>query len=177
MTNDIRDRMVEFLPRLRRFAYSLTRNMDQGDDLVQDTCARALSRLDQWVPGTSLESWMFRIAQNIWLDQIRAGKVRGELVDVTDADQVAGDDGRIVTETALTLSDVESGMRRLSPEAQVLIALVCVDGLSYREAADSLGLPIGTVMSRLARARRALHDMITGAEPAMIATVKGGARR
>ena len=72
MTDDIRRRIVEFLPRLRRFAYALTGDLDRGDDLVQETCARALSRLDQLQPGTRLDSWMFRIAQTQWFDRIRA---------------------------------------------------------------------------------------------------------
>ena len=75
-------RMVAVLPRLRRFAYALTGNTEQGDDLVQDACLRALSRVDLWQPGTRLDSWMYRIAQNIWLDRLRANKVRGEVVDI-----------------------------------------------------------------------------------------------
>ena len=77
MRNDPRNQIVEFLPRLRRFSHALTGDPDKGDDLVQETCARALSRLDQWEAGTRLDSWMFRIAQNIWFDQRRAHKVRG----------------------------------------------------------------------------------------------------
>ena len=82
MTDELRSRMVEILPRLRRFAVALTGDLDQGDDLVQETCMRALSRVDQWQPGTRLDSWMYRIAQNLWLDRMRAKKVRGVQVDV-----------------------------------------------------------------------------------------------
>src|SRR5687768_12471045 len=82
VTDDIRSRMVAVLPRLRRFAYALTGSTEQGDDLVQETCARALSRVETWQPGSRLDSWMYRIAQNIWFDRIRAHKVRGELIDV-----------------------------------------------------------------------------------------------
>ena len=80
--SDPRLQIVDFLPRLRRFSYALTGDSDKGDDLVQETCARALSRINQWEPGTRLDSWMFRIAQNIWLDQRRAHKVRGDSVDL-----------------------------------------------------------------------------------------------
>ncbi len=159
MKSDPRLQIVDFLPRLRRFSYALTGNPDKGDDLVQETCARALSRLDQWEPGTRLDSWMFRIAQNIWLDQRRAHKVRGETLDLDQAYDVAGDDGRDVTETLLTLKEVSKNIAQLPPDQQVLIALVCVDGLSYKEAAEVLDVPIGTVMSRLARARRALYTL------------------
>lgn len=156
MTEDVRSRMIEFIPRLRRFAYALTRNMDLADDLVQDTCERALSRADQWRPGTRLDSWMYRIAQNIWFDQGRAAKVRGEMADLDTVAELTGSDGRKVTENRLTLAAVFEAMNRLPPEQQVLVTLVCVEGLSYKEAAETLELPIGTVMSRLARARQAI---------------------
>jgi len=158
MSHDIRLQIVEFLPRLRRFSQALTGDRDKGDDLVQETCARALSRLDQWEPGTRLDSWMFRIAQNLWLDQRRTLKVRGIAADIDSAYDLAGEDGRQVTESRLTLAEVSCGIAQLPAEQQVIVALVCVDGLSYREAADVLDIPIGTVMSRLARARRALFD-------------------
>lgn len=158
MKKDPRLQIVDFLPRLRRFTYALTGDADKGDDLVQETCARALSRIEQWEPGTRLDSWMFRIAQNIWLDQRRAYKVRGDAVDIDEAYDIAGDDGREVAENRLTLQEVSKGIAQLPAEQQVLIALVCVDGLSYKEAAEVLDIPIGTVMSRLARARKALYD-------------------
>lgn len=148
--------MIELLPRLRRFAYALTGSMDHADDLVQDTCERALARIDQWTPGTRLDSWMYRIAQNLWLDRGRTKRSRGEPIDIDTLHDLAGSDGRRVTEGRLTLMAVCEKMQSLSPDQQVLIALVCVEGLTYKEAAAVLELPIGTVMSRLARARQAL---------------------
>jgi RNA polymerase sigma-70 factor, ECF subfamily len=156
--------MVELLPRLRRFAYALTGNLDKADDLVQETCARALANAEQWQPGTRLDSWMYRIAQNIWYDRVRALKVRGEVVDVDTAADIAGADGRDVTESRLTLQVVSNGISNLPADQQMVIARVCIDGMSYKDAADALGIPIGTVMSRLARARRALHDALHGSE-------------
>lgn len=100
---------------------------------------------------------MYRIAQNIWLDRGRAKKVRGESVNIDDVPNIQGVDGRDVTERRLTLAAVNKEMRNLTDDQRALIALVCVDGLSYQEAADALQLPIGTVMSRLARARKALN--------------------
>jgi RNA polymerase sigma-70 factor, ECF subfamily len=158
MKSDPRLQIVDFLPRLRRFSHALTGNPDKGDDLVQETCARALSRLEQWEAGTRLDSWMFRIAQNIWLDQRRAHKVRGDAVDIDQVYDVQGDDGRDIVEIRLTLREVNEGISELPADQQMLIALVCVDGLSYKEASEVLEVPIGTVMSRLARARRALFD-------------------
>lgn len=156
MTDDIRRQMVELLPRLRRFAYVLTGDADKGDDLVQETCARALSRLEQWQPGTRLDSWMFRIAQTQWFDRLRAQKVRGEMLDLESAGEIVGEDGRDVTENRLTMTKVLEGIGRLPSDQQVLIALIIVDGRSYKEAAEILDIPIGTVMSRLARARLSL---------------------
>jgi RNA polymerase sigma-70 factor, ECF subfamily len=156
--------MVELLPRLRRFAYALTGNLDKADDLVQETCARALASADQWQAGTRLDSWMYRIAQNLWFDRIRATKVRGEVVDVDTALDIAGSDGRDVTENRLTLQAVAKSIAELPADQQLVVAHVCIDGMSYKDAAEALGVPIGTVMSRLARARRALHIAITGGD-------------
>jgi RNA polymerase sigma-70 factor (ECF subfamily) len=157
---DVHDRMVEFLPRLRRFAHSLARDLDQSEDLLQETYARALTHLDQWQPGTRLDSWMFRIAQNLWLDHARAEKLRGEVIDIELVGDQSSADGRTVAESRLALQEVRKGMDRLSRDQRALIGLVCVDGLSYKEAGEILDLPSGTVMSRLARARLALHEAI-----------------
>jgi RNA polymerase sigma-70 factor (ECF subfamily) len=162
--DEIRERMVAILPRLRRFAYALTGNAEQGDDLVQDACLRALSRIDQWQPGTRLDSWMYRIAQNIWFDRVRANRVRGEVVDIEVAEAIAGSDGRVVAESELTLQAVVAALGRLPAEQRAVVALVCVEGASYQEAADITGVPIGTVMSRLARARRALNAALNQPE-------------
>ena len=177
MTENVRSRMIEFLPRLRRFAYALTRNLDLADDLVQDTCERALARADQWQPGTRLDSWMYRIAQNLWFDQGRAAKVRGELTDLDSIAELTGSDGRTVTENRLTLASVFESLGTLPRDQQVLVALVCVDGLSYKEAAETLDLPIGTVMSRLARARQAIAAAMTdrpAARQRVIGESRGG---
>lgn len=181
MVEDVQSRIVNLLPRLRRFAFALTGDRDKADDLVQDACERALSRLDQWQPGTKLDSWMYRITQNIWLDQHRARRVRREQGTLDEVENLAGADGRKVTENRLTLAAVQSGIARLPPEQQVLIAMVCVEGVSYKDAASILDIPIGTVMSRLARARQSLYDAISGtpslAGKSNLAVVKpGGAR-
>jgi RNA polymerase sigma-70 factor, ECF subfamily len=154
--DDTRQRIVELLPRLRRFAYALTGDRDRGDDLVQETCVRALSKLDLWQPGTRLDSWLYAIAQNLWFDRMRAVKVRGEQIDIESIDDLRGEDGRVVTENRLTLSAVSAAIEQLPPDQRVVIALVCVEGLSYKNAAHVLDIPVGTVMSRLARARLAL---------------------
>lgn len=158
--DDVQSRVVELLPRLRRFAFALTRDLDLADDLVQDTCERALGRLHQWEPGTKLDSWMYRIAQNLWLDQYRARKVKRDTASLDEAENFVGVDGRTVVENRMALAAVRENIGRLPSEQQVLIALVCVEGLSYKEAASILEIPIGTVMSRLARARQALYAAV-----------------
>ncbi len=135
---------------------------------------RALSRIEQFEPGTRLDSWMFRIAQNIWFDQVRATKARGTVVELDDAMDVSVTDGRRVVESRMTLDAVTKAMAKLPSDLQVLVALVCVDGRSYQEAADITESPIGTVMSRLARARRMLHEALGTDVSAVPASVSGG---
>lgn len=154
----IRYHMVKFLPRLHRFAHALTHDREQSEDLVQETCARALACASQWRPETRLDSWMYRIAQNLWIDRLRAEKVRGEIIDLAAAGDIFGCDGRAVVESRLSLLELRERIARLPPDQRVLLMLVCMDGLSYKEAAEAMDSPAGTVMSRLARARLALHD-------------------
>jgi RNA polymerase sigma-70 factor, ECF subfamily len=177
VTDEFRTRMVELMPRLRRFAVALTGDLDQADDLVQETCMRALSRVSQWQEGTRLDSWMYRIAQNLWFDRVRARKVRGERVDLEAARDVSGPDGRDVVDSRLTLASVSAAMAQLPEEQRVLVALVCIDGVSYKEAAEITGSPIGTVMSRLARARRQLHARLEGSVELTAAPVPASKQR
>jgi RNA polymerase sigma-70 factor, ECF subfamily len=158
---DIHDRMVELLPRLRRFVQSRARALDSGEDLIQETYVRALTHLDQWQPGTRLDSWMFRIAQNLWIDHIRAEKIRGDVVDIRLVGHLLICDGRSVAESRLALQDLRRDIAHLSKRQRRVIKLVCEYGLSYEETGKILGLPAGTVMSRLARARDALHKSHT----------------
>lgn len=154
----VREEMVALLPRLRRFARGLTGVADQADDLVQAACERALTRIDQWQPGTRLDSWMFRIVQTIWLDEWRAVKVRtgeGRIDAEMAEDELAFDGGRGL-EAHMTYEAVRAAMAELPAEQRAVLVLVCVEGQSYKEAAAALDIPIGTVMSRLARARAGL---------------------
>jgi RNA polymerase sigma-70 factor, ECF subfamily len=156
---DIHDRMVKLLPRLRRFVRSRARGSDSSEDLIQETYVRALTHLDQWQPGTRLDSWMLRIAQNLWIDQVRAEKIRGDVVDIRLVDHLLSYDGRTVVESRLTLQDVRRDIAQLSKHQRDVIRLVCEAGLSHKEAGKILNLPTGTVMSHLARARDALHTV------------------
>jgi RNA polymerase sigma-70 factor (ECF subfamily) len=154
--SDFGNELVALLPRLRRFARSLTGQADDADDLVQAAIERALRSQSLWEPGTRLDAWIFRIMRNLWIDQIRHRKVSGDRATLQDAEQLSGSDGRVVTDSRITLADVEALLAALPGEQRAVVQSVCIDDLSYRETAERLKTPIGTVMSRLARARLAL---------------------
>jgi len=151
----IRHQMVQLLPRLRRFAIALTGSAADGDDLVQDTVERALKNLHAWEPGTRLDSWMFRIAKNRFIDTRRSFK-RGNTVAIDAAEDAAALDGERAIQAHLAFQDTAKALQALPVEQRQAVALVLVEGLSYREAADILEIPIGTLTSRIARAREAL---------------------
>jgi RNA polymerase sigma-70 factor, ECF subfamily len=157
--------MVALLPRLRRFAFGLTGSRDEADDLVQAACERALSRLHQWQPGTRLDSWLYRIAQTLWIDQLRVRKNRGDPVEPEVLDRLPASGGRSA-EGEHMLARVSAAMDRLPEEQRLVLVLVSVEGLSYQEAAEVLEVPVGTVMSRLARARKRLHALVHGPDDA-----------
>jgi RNA polymerase sigma-70 factor (ECF subfamily) len=153
------DQLVAVLPRLRRFARGLAGSAVEADDLVQSACERALARRHQFQEGTRFDSWMFRIVQTIWIDQIRARDVRkqdGELVEARHG----SDEPVRRAEARLSLGEVRRAVERLPPDQRVALLLVTVEGLSYREAAAAIGVPVGTIMSRLARARAALQAQL-----------------
>lgn len=157
----VRKELVALLPRLRRFAYGLTGAIADGDDLVQSACLRALDRIEQWRPGTRLDSWMYRILQNLWIDQLRAGRSREVAMEDEAMAAIPGGDQARVIEARLGLAEVRREVGRLPAEQRSVLLLVSVEGLSYKQAAEVLDIPIGTVMSRLARARLALGRALT----------------
>ncbi len=161
---DIRREMVALYPRLRRFAYGLTGSMDQADDLVQAAYERALGRLDQWLPGTRLDSWMFRIVHTLRINRLRSDRVRGAHLAVVDPDTRQGGDLTREMETGLTLDAVRRFLLTLPADQRAVLMLVCVEGHSYAEAASAMGVPIGTVTSRLGRGRRALREFVEHGE-------------
>jgi RNA polymerase sigma-70 factor (ECF subfamily) len=152
----VSDQLIAVLPRMRRFARGLTGSAVEADDLVQSACERALSRAHQFQEGTRFDSWMFRIVQTIWIDQLRSQNTRRE--DAEEAGMHVGTDepGRRA-EARLALDEVRIALKQLPPEQRSALMLVTVDGLSYKEAAEVAGVPVGTIMSRLARARVALQ--------------------
>jgi RNA polymerase sigma-70 factor (ECF subfamily) len=159
--------MLALLPRLRRMARVLAWEPADADDLTQLTVERALLRRDQWRPGTRLDSWMFRIMRNAWIDEARARQRRGRVLAPPEAGALAADPAAPSLEARMTASAVERALDALPEDQRMAVALVLIEGLSYQEAADSLEVPIGTLTSRLARGRATLQTTLIdqGAQP------------
>lgn len=164
MTQDVRTEIAALLPRLRRFARGLARSAEEADDLVQGACERALRSIGSWQPGTRLDSWMFRIVHNLWIDTLRKRRIDLS-VDLAETD-IPGEDGRRIVAGRLELADVRAAIARLPADQRDVLVLVCIEDASYREAAAILDVPIGTITSRLARARQALAAALTEREAA-----------
>lgn len=156
----MRAAIVGALPRLRRFCTGLTGNAQDGDDLMQSTVERALARSGQFEPGTRIDSWMFRIAQNLQIDAVRAATRRGVQVPVEALPETAGEDGRETLEQRSELAAAQRALQAIPEDQRAAFLLVVVEGYSYREAAEALGVPVGTIMSRLARARGRIEAAI-----------------
>ncbi|WP_425463004.1 RNA polymerase sigma factor [Luteimonas granuli] len=155
----MRELLCELLPRLRRFARSLTGDPHDADDVVQLALERALARAPQWRAGEPLEAWVFGIVRNAWIDELRARGRRQQVFAPEEAGEHVGSSPMEGQAAAMT---VQAAMAKLPPEQREVVALVLVEGLAYREAAEALGIPIGTVTSRLARGREALQQMLDG---------------
>jgi RNA polymerase sigma-70 factor, ECF subfamily len=141
----------------------LCRAPSLADDLVQGACERALANAGSWTPGTRFDAWVFRILRNYWIDHLRRMKAEGMTEDVTTHNELIGDPGEGTALSRLVLAEVQQAIDRLPEEQREVLVLVCVEDLAYREAAEVLGVPLGTVMSRLARARRRLVEMTAAA--------------
>lgn len=160
-SDEVRRRIVAFLPRLRRFCRGLAGgSADRGDDLLQSTVERALARIEQWQPGTSLENWIFKMASNLHIDQLRSQRTRGIAIDVDEVADLHGDDELERMEFRSELDAVRAGLAALPEDLRLVITTVVLDGQSYKDAAERLGVPIGTVMSRLSRARQHLDAFV-----------------
>lgn len=144
------------LPRLRRYARALVRDRDVADDLVQDCIEKALARMDGWQSGDNPRRWLFAIMHNLFVDQLRRMKRRGTSVSYEDAIGSA-----LVTEPSqlesIAAREVLQALQAIAPDRRSALVLVAVEGLTYAEAATVLGIPAGTVMSRIARGREELR--------------------
>jgi RNA polymerase sigma-70 factor, ECF subfamily len=150
--------LAGLLPRLWRYGLVLSGNRDTAEDLVQATCVRALERSRQFMPGTRLDRWLIAILHSIWLNEVRARKVR-QGQGLVDAETALVFDGIRTIETNILAAQVLREVQGLPEMQRETVYLVYVEGLSYREAAEALAIPIGTVMSRLAAARAKLAGL------------------
>jgi RNA polymerase sigma-70 factor (ECF subfamily) len=152
------------IPHLRRFARYVVRDVDRADDLVQECLTRAIAKIHTWTPGTNLRAWLFVILKNCHINEVRRERPTGEMPDDHPLLNVpANQDAHI------NLLEVRDAYLRLSEEHREVLLLVAIEGLRYEEAAAILKLPLGTVRSRLSRARQALRDALQ--EPAPVSTI------
>lgn len=160
MRADLTDQLADLIPRLRRFATGLTGDRDSGDELVQVACERLLRAQENLRADTKLDSWMYRVIRNLFIDGVREQSVRErgarEIRRTAELYVVSNDS----VEKQMRLREVQDAMQQLSEEHRSTLMLICVEGLSYKEAAEVMQVPIGTVASRLIRARKSLIDRI-----------------
>ena len=154
------DSIVELIPRLRRYARALAGDRVAADDLVQDTLERAWSKFHLYRRGTDLRAWLFTVMHNVYVNQLRG---RRPAVPLDEEMPELAQPAREID--ALVLRDLDAAIRRLPPDQREVLLLVALEEMSYDEAAGALGIPIGTVMSRLARAREKLRAMLSGLPP------------
>lgn len=154
---NVQEQIVALLPRLRRFARNLVRDPHDADDVVQIAVERALQRLDQWRSDARLDSWLFKILRNAWIDEVRARTRRAKIMMPEEAGEQVGE---AAMDREIERWSVESALVRLPQEQRLAVGLVLIEGLSYKDAAEVLEVPLGTLTSRLARAREALQEML-----------------
>jgi RNA polymerase sigma factor (sigma-70 family) len=154
------ERMVELIPRLRRYARALVGDRAGADDLVQDTLERAWAKLHLYRAGSDLRAWLFTVMHNVHVNKVRASR----LVDPLD-DEMPELAQRASQGDALLVRDLDRSIALLPSEQRAVLLLVTLEEMSYEDVARTLGIPIGTVMSRLSRAREKLRAMMQGQPP------------
>ncbi|MDH3317699.1 MAG: RNA polymerase sigma factor [Gammaproteobacteria bacterium] len=162
--------VVEQIPRLRRYARALTGDRVSADDLVQDTLARAMSRRHLWIRHKEIRPWLFTIMHNLYVNEIEKRARTPVLITAEDNDPRLSDQGR--PEDGLVLRDLDRALTELSEEQREVVLLIGLEQLSYRETARILGIPTGTVMSRLSRGRERLRDLMSGKSEAELRRIK-----
>ncbi|MPW20116.1 sigma-70 family RNA polymerase sigma factor [Paraburkholderia sp. CNPSo 3157] len=163
---DIRNELIEHVPRLRRYARALISNRDLADDLVQDTLERALTRTKMFQVGTDLRAWLFTIMHNVFINQVRKSSTRAVHVSVDDESIVESEFAVSGEQTrSLEVRDLDYALQRLPADQREVVLLVGLEEMSYAEVAIALDIPVGTVMSRLSRGRERLRALMAGAQP------------
>lgn len=159
--------LLELLPRLRRLARILAWEPAEADDLTQLTLERALVRRDQWREGTRLDSWVFRMMKNAWIDEVRSRQRKARVLTPPEFGENVADPGSATLDARLDATAVERALAALPEDQRLAVAMVLIEGLSYQEASQLLDIPMGTLTSRLARGRAALQATLSneGAQP------------
>jgi RNA polymerase sigma-70 factor (ECF subfamily) len=155
---DERDRLIACIPRLRRYARALVGDRTGADDLVQDTMERGWRKLSSWQRGSDMRAWLFGIMHNLHVDQVRRPSLQTDVLD----DDTPMPPVKASQTDGLEIRDLESALRTLPAEQREILLLVALEEMSYDEVAATLSLPIGTVMSRLSRARQKLRAHMEG---------------
>ena len=161
-------RLEEHIPGLRRYAYALVRDRERADDLVQDCLARALSRRHLWRPG-NLRGWLFRILHNVYVNDVARAAIRP---DATALDSVAEPSIEPTQDDVVYFRRVATRLAELPADQREVLLLVGLEGFAYEEAARVLGVPVGTIMSRLSRGRRRLRELLADVSPTTLRRVK-----
>ena len=163
----VRPDLIEHLPRLRRYARALTGDVNRADDLVQDTLERALAKLDLWQPGSDLRAWLFTLMHNLFVNQIRIKRPQETVMEEALDEPVSG--GQM---EAMAARDIHAALAQLPEEQREVLLLVGLEQFGYAEAAQVLGVPTGTVMTRLSRARERMRAMLAGETAIILKLVK-----
>ena len=171
VATEMQGQLLALLPNLRRYALSLTGSVEDAEDLLHSTVEKALTKLDQFKQGTDLDRWLFRICKNTWVDEWRQRKVRGPSVDPSDLQYEPSIDGEATAVNNIELQELNRAMQALPEEQRTMLVLIVVEGYSYKEVSAQLDVPIGTVMSRLARARKKVADTLIAAAESRTETV------
>jgi RNA polymerase sigma-70 factor (ECF subfamily) len=162
------DELIQHIPRLRRYARALARDAARADDLVQDTLERAMAKLDLWQPGSDLRAWLFTLMHNLFVNQVRSSSSH-TLCELDEANDVPVSGGQ--TE-AMAVRDIHAALVKLPPEQREVLLLVGLEQFAYADAARILGVPQGTVMSRLSRARERMRQLLDGNQVRKLQVVK-----
>ncbi|HXO01530.1 MAG TPA: sigma-70 family RNA polymerase sigma factor [Stellaceae bacterium] len=155
---EIHQRIEAEIPRLRRYAQALVRDAVGADDLVQECLARALDKLDLWREGTDLRAWLFTILHNQYVNHVRHSIRKGTMVEFDEAASPLSQPAN--QEKRLELRDLDRALGQLAAEQRAVILLIGLEGMSYSDAGSALGIPVGTVRSRLSRGRLALRQLM-----------------
>jgi RNA polymerase sigma-70 factor (ECF subfamily) len=164
------EHIIRQIPCLRRYARALTRDVERADDLVQDCLERAWRRLDLWQPGSDLRAWLFTIMHNLYVNQVRRYCAQPQLVPIDTV--IEPSTGASSAESDAQLRDIEAAIAALPDGQREVLLLVSLEALRYEEVAQILDIPVGTVMSRLHRAREHLRSRLDGSPERGLRSVK-----